>query len=208
MLGVDDTTQKPPLKGSALRLSWLRKNFSNLSPDADDLTVQRFARAYILMLMGSVLFTDKSGDVVQLIYLPLLTDLHTAGNYSWGSATLAFLYRQLCRACRREAKEIGGPLLLLQLWSWEHIHIGVPTISRLRQADNNPPEQQPEDVTDPQILGSQIMKGIDPLACSWLRVYFTRVESASGGLSYYRDALDHQSDDQIRYRFLYDFSII
>lgn len=158
---VDEETQKPVLVGSGLTLSWLRRNFSHLSPDADDLTVQRFTRAYILMIMGSVLFADKSGDSVQLLYLPLLRDLEKAGTYSWGSATLAFLYRELCRASRRGTKQIGGLVLLLQLWSWEHIHIGVPTISRLRQP-MDPSEGEPDSQS---VLGSQHEQGLDPLAC-------------------------------------------
>jgi hypothetical protein len=35
------------------------------------------------------------------MFLPCLTDWDTTGGYSWASAVLAFLYRQLCEACRR-----------------------------------------------------------------------------------------------------------
>ncbi|XP_057248999.1 serine/threonine-protein phosphatase 7 long form homolog [Beta vulgaris subsp. vulgaris] len=127
--------------------------------------------------MGSILFADKSGDAVQVLYLPLLADLDVAGTYSWGSATLAYLYRQLCRASHRGARELGGPVLLLQIWAWEHIHIGRPRISRVR----DPPPQFDEAVP---ILGSQHVPGIDPLAVSWLRVHITRSHTA-GGLPYY-----------------------
>ncbi|XP_056697051.1 serine/threonine-protein phosphatase 7 long form homolog [Spinacia oleracea] len=148
--------------------------------------------------MGSILFADKSGDAVQLVYLPLIRDLRRAGTYSWGSATLAYLYRQMCRAARRRSRDIGGPLILLQLWSWEHIHIGRPRISRVRDAPPPDPEH-PIEVDDPSILGTQHQRGVDPLACSWLRVHFSCGHTASG-LSFFRDALDHQKETQMTWQ--------
>ncbi|XP_048501618.2 serine/threonine-protein phosphatase 7 long form homolog [Beta vulgaris subsp. vulgaris] len=195
MLGIwPNTPENEPkvLQGSSLRLTWLRQHFFLLPNDANEVTVQRFARAYILALMGSILFADKSGDAIQVLYLPLLADLDVAGTYSWGSATLAYLYRQLCRASHRGARELGGPVLLLQIWAWEHIHIGRPRISRVR----DPPPQFDEAVP---ILGSQHVPGIDPLAVSWLRVHISRSHTA-GGLPYYRDALDHQTDEQMTWQ--------
>jgi len=158
--GVDPETGRPYLQGSSLRMTWLRRHFSQLPEDADDLVVQRYSRAYILALMGSILFVDKSGDAVSLFYLPLLRDWDTAWTYSWGSATLAFLYRQLCRASTKGAREMGGALILLQLWSWEHIYIGRPDIRRPRD-----PPQPGQDDDDDYILGSQHVRGVDSLAC-------------------------------------------
>ncbi|XP_072078124.1 protein MAIN-LIKE 1-like [Arachis hypogaea] len=40
------------------------------------------------------------------------------GQYSWGSACLAHLYRALCRASRFDCKEIDGPLTFLLVWAW------------------------------------------------------------------------------------------
>ncbi|KAL4337829.1 hypothetical protein AHAS_Ahas12G0149300 [Arachis hypogaea] len=37
---------------------------------------------------------------------------------SWGSASLAHLYRALCRATRFDCKEIDDPLTLLHIWTW------------------------------------------------------------------------------------------
>ncbi|QHO06375.1 uncharacterized protein DS421_14g454120 [Arachis hypogaea] len=51
-------------------------------------------------------------------YLPLLRDFGSIGQYSWGSACLAHLYRALCRASRYDCKEIDGPLTLLLDWAW------------------------------------------------------------------------------------------
>ncbi|XP_057760822.1 protein MAIN-LIKE 1-like [Arachis stenosperma] len=51
-------------------------------------------------------------------FLPLLRDFASIGQYSWGSACLAHLYRALCRASRYNCKEMDGPITLLLGWAW------------------------------------------------------------------------------------------
>ncbi|GAV82281.1 LOW QUALITY PROTEIN: PMD domain-containing protein, partial [Cephalotus follicularis] len=75
---------------------------------------ERHVRAYILCLLGSILFPDSSGDTMPLMFLPMLTDLYDVDTYIWGSGTLAWLYRSLCKACHRGVSQIGDNLLLLQ----------------------------------------------------------------------------------------------
>ncbi|KAJ9174995.1 hypothetical protein P3X46_013582 [Hevea brasiliensis] len=62
------------------------------------------------------------------MFLPLLEDLRQAATYSWGGARLAFLYRELCHVAVTEAKEISGPLFILQIWAWERFKIISPLI--------------------------------------------------------------------------------
>ena len=50
-----------------------------------------------------------------LMYLPMLENLEVTQLYSWGSAVLASLYRNLCEATSPTAMEIAGPLILLQV---------------------------------------------------------------------------------------------
>jgi Plant mobile domain len=111
---------------TSMKLGWLNEHFHSLPDDADDITIQYYAQAFMLSLVGSVLFTDHSGDCVSVIYLPFFQDFDEAGQYSWGSAVLAYLYRELCLATRLERKQIGGALLLLQMWSWERFPFGRP----------------------------------------------------------------------------------
>ena len=56
---------------------------------------------------------------MHIIFLPLLTNFETTEHYSWGSAGLAWLYIELCRASRIDAHDIAGPLILLQVWAWD-----------------------------------------------------------------------------------------
>ncbi|XP_075675238.1 serine/threonine-protein phosphatase 7 long form homolog [Castanea sativa] len=48
----------------------------------------------------------------------MLRDLCNPPRYSWGSACLAWLYRELCRATDRGASQSGGALILVQYWAW------------------------------------------------------------------------------------------
>lgn len=61
---------------------------------------------------------DKSNNRVHLKYLSLLGDLNKVSQYSWGSAVLATLYRELCLATKPGVISMGGCALLLQNWAW------------------------------------------------------------------------------------------
>ncbi|RYR07212.1 hypothetical protein Ahy_B05g074523 [Arachis hypogaea] len=59
-------------------------------------------------------------------FLPLLRDFHPISEYSWGAASLAHLYRSLCRASWYNCKEMDGPLILLFVWAWESMPFMAP----------------------------------------------------------------------------------
>ncbi|RYR25207.1 hypothetical protein Ahy_B02g058863 [Arachis hypogaea] len=65
------------------------ETFGECSARADEETVRRFARAYIMMLLGTQLFADKSGNRIHIRWLPYVARLEEMGAYSWGSAALA-----------------------------------------------------------------------------------------------------------------------
>ncbi|KAL7212054.1 hypothetical protein ACSBR2_014838 [Camellia fascicularis] len=69
-----------------------RLTYGNLPIDVDDVIVQRYARAFILQLLGCSIFAGKFGSTMQLMFLRLLEDFDVVGEYSWGSAALAWLY--------------------------------------------------------------------------------------------------------------------
>ena len=87
-----------------------------LSFDANELQVHQCAHCYVLSLLGDMVFVDKSGDRVHLMWLEFMENLHNPTKYSWGSAALSWLYRQLCKATEKTAKKFGGVLILVQLW--------------------------------------------------------------------------------------------
>ncbi|QHO40371.1 uncharacterized protein DS421_5g136900 [Arachis hypogaea] len=93
-----------------------RYTFGECPEGADEDTVRRFARAYIMMLLGTQLFADKSGNRIHIRWLPYIARLEEMGSYSWGSATLAWLYRCMCRVANRHVVKLAGSLQLLQFW--------------------------------------------------------------------------------------------
>ena len=113
LLGVTPPTSK--IKGSAISTRCICHQFSHPPVDSDDTTLERYARAFILGLIGSTLFTNKKGTHIHMCYLPLLKDLTQTSMYSWGSAVLAHLYRELCRASLDGAIDIIGCVTLLQV---------------------------------------------------------------------------------------------
>ncbi|MQM08006.1 hypothetical protein Taro_040851, partial [Colocasia esculenta] len=73
------------------------------------------------------LIPDTSGNEIHIQYLGFLEDFAACGNLSWGSAVLAYLYRQLTwAALKKKRKWMGGCLHLLQLWCWERFHVAGP----------------------------------------------------------------------------------
>ncbi|XP_072065996.1 serine/threonine-protein phosphatase 7 long form homolog [Arachis hypogaea] len=108
-LGV--APRKEECRSSCIKLTWLRNLKENLEL-TDEINIQRYVRCHIMLLIGTILFGDKSGAGVHWKFLPLLCDFVNIGQYSWGSACLAYLYRALCRASRYNCKEIDGPLTL------------------------------------------------------------------------------------------------
>uniref|UniRef100_K3YLA0 SWIM-type domain-containing protein n=1 Tax=Setaria italica TaxID=4555 RepID=K3YLA0_SETIT len=79
------------------------------------ITMQDVPMILSLSLEGTFLL-DAAGNTVSWMVLPLLDqDWDNICLYSWGSAVLAWLYRQLCEACRCTARDsnIGGYAYIL-----------------------------------------------------------------------------------------------
>ncbi|MFQ6640262.1 hypothetical protein Gotur_014766, partial [Gossypium turneri] len=66
------------------------------------------ARAYIMHIIGGVLMPDSNNNNVHIMYLPLLADLTNVCSYSWGSAVLAVLYRELYRTTKPSVVDMDG----------------------------------------------------------------------------------------------------
>uniref|UniRef100_A0A2N9GC63 Aminotransferase-like plant mobile domain-containing protein n=1 Tax=Fagus sylvatica TaxID=28930 RepID=A0A2N9GC63_FAGSY len=134
LLGVSPPPNK--LDGSRLNMKWLQDTFGVLPDDANEVTVQQYIRAYILELLGGSYFADKSGEKVHLMFLPMLEDFDAAERYSWGSAVLGWLYRELCRATDPDSCDIAGALILVQLWAWSRFPHISPAIKSIQPIVN------------------------------------------------------------------------
>ncbi|KAH9611096.1 hypothetical protein KSS87_010230 [Heliosperma pusillum] len=113
--------------------------------------------------------------ITRFCYVPLDADLITALVERWrqethtfhlpfGEATVTLQDVAMLFGLRISGRPVTGstgPLLLLQLWSWERVSIGRPDIVRSRV---------PRQAGVAYPLGSQVLTGLDPLGCKWLRV--------------------------------------
>ena len=62
VLGVRSPAEA--VRGSGLYCRWLMQTFSHLPEGVDEVTVERYAKAYLLYLIGVVLFADKTSRQV------------------------------------------------------------------------------------------------------------------------------------------------
>ena len=123
-------TSSSYFKSGQLKTRYLCEMLEMTLPDnaSDHQCIQR-ARAYILFLLGGVLFPDMANTYIHMNLLVLLEDFDRCSRLSWGSAVLACLYRNLCKASVAHATEIAGPLMLLQLWAWCRIPATSSTLT-------------------------------------------------------------------------------
>ncbi|XP_039687054.1 uncharacterized protein [Medicago truncatula] len=90
-------------------------------------TTLHLFRAYVLYLIGSRIMPNNSGNLVHLSFLQLLDKSpEEVGQYSWGSACLATLYRSLCDGAIYGNTEMPGCTILLQAWAWSRMSCLAP----------------------------------------------------------------------------------
>ncbi|KAK9127845.1 hypothetical protein Syun_016642 [Stephania yunnanensis] len=180
LLGYTPSDQER--QGNKISMSRLAEMYPGLPLEATDVHIQRYTRAYILQLIGGSLFSDKSNHLVHVMYLPLLANFEETGKYSWGSACLAWLYREMCRATSTSAKEISGCLILLQLWIWDRFPYLAPKRRGIPRVDHAGPHAH--------------LMAAPPLAYRW-RECFNTVNTSTHALTQIRELVDKMSPDQI-----------
>ena len=158
----------------SIRLKWLRTTFSDFDEEnAGPEEIDQYTRAFCLDLFGSVLFPDLSENAVPALYLQFLEFLEDPPRWNWGEAVLACLYSHLTKASLLQNTSIGGPLVFLMFWSWNHIPVGRPVAS----------------VPVP-VLGGDDPERRPPLGIIWATLHNYRQNSRAGGVPAYREQLD------------------
>nr|CAD1837076.1 unnamed protein product [Ananas comosus var. bracteatus] len=115
------------IRAGQIRLDWIYQHFHHIHLDAPAGLVAATARVYMLYQIGCSLFPNPSGYRVHLKWLPLLADFDACGGLAWGAAALAYLYRALGTASLNEKVECCCFATLVQIWAWDHLHVGRPT---------------------------------------------------------------------------------
>ncbi|XP_073362449.1 serine/threonine-protein phosphatase 7 long form homolog [Aegilops tauschii subsp. strangulata] len=114
--------------------TWISSNFSTCPEDANEDMVKTYARVYMWYMISRTMFADGTGKNAPWMWLKALTVFDS--KWSWGSATLAYLYRQLDEACCRHTGGIAGCLLALSIWSWECLPVGRPKTVKYEDWDD------------------------------------------------------------------------
>ncbi|KAE8781666.1 hypothetical protein D1007_45057 [Hordeum vulgare] len=144
LIGVQPPLPLPRTADSSkVKHFWLKKvtRAKNLCPaDADEMVVQQYARAYLWYVLTKVVFTDATRNSALWMYLELLRDCDT--QCSWGSAALAYLYRQLDHPSTRtnDTSSLCGFVWSLSMWMWERLPVGRPVFKNPDKPNPNPHE--------------------------------------------------------------------
>ncbi|KAE8803039.1 mutator protein [Hordeum vulgare] len=133
---VEDGGKKDRVPGGA-SFTWIAANFAHCPEDANDEVIQTYARVYMWYVISRTIFADGTGKNAPWMWLKALTVFDN--KFSWGSAALAYLYRQLDDACPRDTKDggVGGCMLLLSVWSWERLPVGRPKAATWKTWDDH-----------------------------------------------------------------------
>lgn len=72
----------------SISLKKLRDQFKEMPENATKEQIEHYTRAFILDILGSMIFPDTSGDGVPAMYLQFLQDLDKPKEYNWGQQLL------------------------------------------------------------------------------------------------------------------------
>ncbi|CAM0904178.1 unnamed protein product [Alopecurus aequalis] len=95
-----------PNRAAGATYGWIARNFGKCSAGCTKEVVQTYARAYVWVALCRTVFRDNSGSIFPFYWLELLADWDY--KWSWGTAALAWLYRQVIWEPYGEAGNVGG----------------------------------------------------------------------------------------------------
>lgn len=118
---VEEWKKCASYRNRQLDLKSLREQFSGTAAreqkgsEISKETCRHTATAYLLYLIGCVIFPNKTGSRVDVNHLQLLEHLDKVKTYAWGTACLAFLLKEMRTASRQYTAQIGGNVAILQV---------------------------------------------------------------------------------------------
>ncbi|KAL0325406.1 UNVERIFIED_CONTAM: hypothetical protein Sradi_5109900 [Sesamum radiatum] len=137
-----------------------------------------------MCIIGGILCPDATGNTVSLLYLRHMEIIDEERPSNWGTAVLAYLYRELCMASQRGKTNIGGAMQLLQIWAWSRIITLAPIPS------NNAADLMPTVIDVENILP------IPPYAARW-SYHISRTHTAHNAIRIIRNTLDRMQENEI-----------
>ncbi|KAF7065605.1 hypothetical protein CFC21_071694 [Triticum aestivum] len=114
--------------------TWITYHFGTYPEEANEDEVNTHTRVYMWYVISRTMFADGTCNNAPWMWLKAFNVFDS--KWSWGSATLAYLYRQLDEACCRPSGGIGGCMLALSIWSWERLPVGRPKTVKYEDWDH------------------------------------------------------------------------
>ncbi|XP_012854484.1 PREDICTED: serine/threonine-protein phosphatase 7 long form homolog [Erythranthe guttata] len=122
-VGLMDTNEMFRNKG----VGWFQVRDQLTLPSTAD---EKKMKGYLMFLLGSVLFVDKTACNMKPWWIHFTNDLDNVGKYSWASACLANMYRQLGIATCAGMNSLCGCVILLLCWIFEYFPCFRQPLSR------------------------------------------------------------------------------
>ncbi|XP_026428834.1 protein MAINTENANCE OF MERISTEMS-like [Papaver somniferum] len=97
-----------------------------LRAEGKEVTPQRIiatANAYVLYVLGAVIFPDVSVARVSANFIQLVQPFGEIRAYSWATAILSHSLKELRKASRSQRNQIGGNMAFMQAWIYMHFPI-------------------------------------------------------------------------------------
>ncbi|KAL0404481.1 UNVERIFIED_CONTAM: Serine/threonine-protein phosphatase 7 long form [Sesamum radiatum] len=175
-------------KNARIKLAALLDRLLNHTCDDDSPfeEVLQEARVCVMCLIGGLLCPDATGNTVSLLYLRHMENIDEESTSNWGTAVLAYLYRELCTASQRGKTNIGGAMQLLQIWAWSRI-ITLAPISSNNVADLMPTIDDPENILP-----------VPPYARRW-SYHISQTHTAHNAIRIIRNTLDRMQENEVLY---------
>jgi hypothetical protein len=96
-------------------LNRMKKGRKEKDQESEEKYKKFVMRAYLMLLVGTTIFSNKAKNYVDLTYLEYFRHLKRVSTYAWGTDALAFLYRELTHDTHPNCKYVAGYMTLLQV---------------------------------------------------------------------------------------------
>ncbi|KAL3636120.1 hypothetical protein CASFOL_020667 [Castilleja foliolosa] len=123
-VGADQNSAEGSVVSVYIWLAKLRNKFYEFPDEADIEVVDRYARAYLLYIIGTIVFPAVHRSQVPIMYLELIANFDEINSYAWGAGMLAHIHQALMLI--NNQKVLSAPALPLCIFAM----VRLPSIAK------------------------------------------------------------------------------